>query len=507
MEGLLASVNANGFATTQVYDAVGQRLAIIDARGNRTSFTWDADGRQTGTIDALGNLVTYQYDAASRRVLRIDGRGLLTSYVYDAASRLIGQQYQDGTRATMTYDANSRRTVLSDWTGLYTSTYDPDSRLSSVVNPAGIAITYSYDAVGQRATMVQPTGTFTYVYDPAGRISNLTNPEGQVTSWSYDANSRVTGQALANGVQVSNTYDNADRLLLLANLGTGGTTLSSFAYTYNPVGNRTQVVEVDGSVVTWSYDPTYQLTNEQRSGPNSYNITYAYDAVGNRTLMVNSGAPTTYAYNAANELATSQASAGVTTYTFDGDGNLLTTLAPGNQLTTNTWDGENRLTKVALPSGIVDTFTYNGDGQRVQKQDSTGHDQPRLGRAEHPAGDKRQQYHPGRLHAGAAALRQSDLAVARRRGLVLPVRRAGLDEGAGEQRGLGDRQLSVRFVRQHAALTGSSNKSFRYAGQIGYYLDPDTVSSIFRADYTLLRCVDFMDRADAKVGSHYMYMF
>ena len=79
----------------------------------------------------------------------------------------------------MTYDANSRRTVLSDWTGLYTSTYDPDSRLSSVVNPAGIAITYSYDAVGQRATMAQPTGTFTYVYDPAGRISNLTNPRAR----------------------------------------------------------------------------------------------------------------------------------------------------------------------------------------------------------------------------------------------------------------------------------------------------------------------------------------
>ena len=62
----------------------------------------------------------------------------------------------------------------------------------------------------------------------------------------------------------------------------------------------------------------------------------------------------------------------MTTYTFDGDGNLLTSLAPGNQLTTNTWDGENRLTQVALPTAITDSFTYNGDGQRVQKQDSTG---------------------------------------------------------------------------------------------------------------------------------------
>jgi len=271
----------------------------------------------------------------------------------------------------MTYDADSHRTVLSDWTGLYTSAYDPDGRLSSVVNPAGIVITYNYDAVSQRAWMAQPTGTFTYVYDPVGRISNLTNPESQVTTWSYDAANRVTAQLLANGVRVSNTYDDADRLLLLANLTSTGTTLSSFNYAYNAAGNRSRVLEADGSVVSWNYDPTYQLTNEQRSGANSYNITYTYDAVGNRTVMVNNGVPTTYTYNAANELATNQGVAGVTTYTFDGCGNLLTSLAPGGQLTTNTWDGESRLTQVALPSGTVDVITYNGDGQRVQKQDLT----------------------------------------------------------------------------------------------------------------------------------------
>ena len=152
--------------------------------------------------------------------------------------------------------------------------------------------------------------------------------------------------------------------------------MSSFNYTYNPVGNRTQVVEADGDVLTLSYDPTYQLTNERRSGANSYNISYVYDAVGNRTLLVNNGVPTTNTYNAGNELVTSLASGGVTTNrttnTYDGSGNLLTTQAPGNQWTTNTWDGENRLTRVALPSGIVDSFTYNGDGQRVQRIDSTG---------------------------------------------------------------------------------------------------------------------------------------
>ena len=95
--------------------------------------------------------------------------------------------------------------------------------------------------------------------------------------------------------------------MLLADLTTSGTTLSSFNYTYNPAGNRTQVVEANGDVLTLSYNPTYQLTNEKRSGANSYNISYTYDPVGNRTVLTSSGALTTNTYNAGNELVTSQA--------------------------------------------------------------------------------------------------------------------------------------------------------------------------------------------------------
>jgi RHS repeat-associated protein len=369
---VVGSTNANGLTTTQVYDAISQRIAVEDANANRTTFAFDAAGRRVGMSDALGNLTTWGYDAASRQTLRIDGRGLATTYVYDDASRQTGIQYQNGQRATMVYDAYSQRTVLADWTGSYSSTYDPEGRVTSVVNPAGIAITYAYNAISLRVTMNQPTGLFTYAYDPASRISTLINPEGQATSFAYDANSRVTANSLANGVNASWSYDNAGQILLLANVNSSGTTLSSFNYTYNPVGNRTQVAEVDGSMVTWSYDPTYQLTNEQRSGANAYNITYGYDPVGNRSVLVNNGSPTTYTYNAANELATSQTSAGVTTYKFDGCGNQLIMQAPSIQLTTYLWDGENRLTQVALPSGIVDTFVYNGDGQRVQVRDSSG---------------------------------------------------------------------------------------------------------------------------------------
>ncbi len=402
--------------------------------------------------------------------------------MYDAASRLTGQQYQDGTRATFAYDANTRRTVLSDWTGLYTSSYDRGGRLSSVVNPAGIVITYNYDTVGRRATMLQPTGTFTYVYDPAGRMSILTNPEGQTTTWSYDPASRVTQQLLANGVTVSNTYDKADRLLFLANVGPGATTLSSFAYTYNPMGNRTQVVEFDGSVVTWSYDPTHQLTNEQRSGTTAYNITYVYDGIGNRTLMVNNGTPTTYSYNVANELLTSQTGGGTTTYTFDGDGNLLTTAAPAGQLTTNTWDGENRLTAVSLPT-VVDTFTYNADGQRVRQQG--------------PIGTTNQIWDDQNVlleTSGSNIIQAVYSLEPRLYGNLISLLRGATDsfylfDAHGSTRQLTRIAGSVSDTYIYDSFgnllfqNGSTTNSFQYIGRLGYYFDLDTSLFYIRARY------------------------
>jgi RHS repeat-associated protein len=394
----------------------------------------------------------------------------------------------------MAYDVNSQRTVLSDWTGSYTSSWDPVGRLSSVVNPAGIALTYGYDAVGQRARLSQPTGLFTYTYDPVGRISRLVNPENQVSTWQYDAASRVTAILLANGTQASYTYDHADHLLLLANLTSGGTTLSSFNYTYNSIGNRTQVVEANSDVVSWTYDPTYQLTNEERSGANAYNITYVYDPVGNRTLLLNGGAATTSTYNAANELAASQTAAGTTTYAFDRTGNLLTSLAPGNQWTTNTWDDENRLTQVALPSGIVNSFSYNGDGQRVQKQDSSG--------TTNHVWDG----HNILLETNASNTIQVVYTLEPRLfGHLVSQSRGGTDsfylfDGLGSARQLANRSssLSDSYVFDSfggiVAHSGTTTNPFRFVGRRGYYYDSDTADVYVRRRFYATAAGRFISR-------------
>jgi YD repeat-containing protein len=49
----LASVNANGFATTQVYDANSQHTVFSDLTGSYTS-TYDPDGRVSSVINPAG---------------------------------------------------------------------------------------------------------------------------------------------------------------------------------------------------------------------------------------------------------------------------------------------------------------------------------------------------------------------------------------------------------------------------------------------------------------------
>ena len=275
------------------------------------------------------------------------------------------------------YDAIGNRLKMHDGTGRSTHSYDNRNAVRTVQDPANKTITFAYDAVGRRTLLIEPDGgRFTYVYDAAGRIDHLFNPQNDRNTWLYDAAGRVTTMTLANGTRAAYIYDAADRLTRLANLKSDGTVISRFDYGYDAVRNRTRVVEADGNLVTWTYDNTYQLTRERRSGADSYDVTYTYDPAGNRGTMLQSAVTTTYVYDAANELLTLKDSAGTTTYTYDADGNQLTQQVPVTGTTSHTWDYEDLLTRVHLPGGGRSTFTYNWQNKRVQIEDSGGTSKP-----------------------------------------------------------------------------------------------------------------------------------
>ncbi len=199
----------------------------------------------------------------------------------------------------------------------------------TAAKPDDKTITYAYDALGRRATMADPDGgLFTYTYDAGSRLVEEVNPQGEITTIGYDALGRMVDQRLGNGNLTTQVYDAAGRTTGVANAMSSGGILSRFSYTYDRAGNRAAMTRLDHNDnlqrVTWTYDKTYQLTQEEatlRVSPvmffRMFNATFTYDPVGNRLLEqeviefpVPSSGTTTYAYDAANELKTKRPPAG-----------------------------------------------------------------------------------------------------------------------------------------------------------------------------------------------------
>ncbi len=103
--------------------------------------------------------------------------------------------------------------------------------------------------LGSRVGMVdQDGGVTTYAYDPRGQLAEVVNPFGEATTWSWDALGREARQSLANGVTVSQTYDPAGRAASRVYYDPEGVELAMYTASYDPVGNRTGVEELDGGL-------------------------------------------------------------------------------------------------------------------------------------------------------------------------------------------------------------------------------------------------------------------
>ncbi len=136
----------------------------------------------------------------------------------------------------------------------------------------------------------------------------------------------------------------------MANKKPGPVTISSFTYTLDATGNRTQMADLSGTH-TYQYDALYRLTQVTYPGPQT--DTYTFDAVGNR-LTKNA---TAYTYDNADQMLT----AGGVSYGYDSNGNLTS-----RGTDTFAYDHENRLASTAI-GGVGGAYTYNGDGLRLSR--------------------------------------------------------------------------------------------------------------------------------------------
>lgn len=245
-ENFQASIPADSetnVRTEYTYDANDNRLSILDGNGHLTSFTYDVLNRLATESDALTHTWIYEYDALGNRVSMTDANHATTSYTYDEANRLTGISYPDSS-VQFTYDAAGRRLSMTDAVGTTQWVYNALDQATDITDPFDQTVQYAYDPAGNKTALTYPAGqTVSYTYDPGNRLTTVNNGQSLAASYQYDGANRLSILTRANNVNTAYDYDDAGNLLSIVHALNGIQLVASYQYTYDPMGNRTQVIE------------------------------------------------------------------------------------------------------------------------------------------------------------------------------------------------------------------------------------------------------------------------
>ncbi len=170
---------------------------------------------------------------------------------------------------------------------------------------------------------------------------------------------------------MSNVYEtDRDVLASKVNKKLDTTTISSYFYTVNNLGQRTGVNK-DGTAfastrdIAWGYDSLGQVVKADSSIADQ-DRAYQYDGIGNRTSGSAGASPastTSYTPNALNQYT----AIGALNPTHDDDGNMTSGPLPANVNASSTfvWDGENRLIEAQVNSGATVSYVYDSQSRRI----------------------------------------------------------------------------------------------------------------------------------------------
>ncbi|HBF11828.1 MAG TPA: hypothetical protein DDW49_00310 [Deltaproteobacteria bacterium] len=211
--------------------------------------------------------------------------------------------------------------------------YDVLNRLNRVQDPRGFILQYLYDPSGLVTRMTYPGNrSVNYAYNAVGQLESLTDWLGNVTRYSYDGAGHLTGMRYPNGHQSSYNYDAASRLVGLINRKPDNSVLSSYQFTLDALGRRTQVEKEEPLLPFISAEDSASAYNNENALTNRANDNYSYDANGNLARKTEAAGLSTYNFNEKNQLSSILSPAGQIDFTYDGDGDRVL-MARGNQHT------------------------------------------------------------------------------------------------------------------------------------------------------------------------------
>lgn len=352
----------NNVVTTLVYDVQGRLDTSTTAPGTSfeaiTNYDYDANGNLTKVTLPNGVVMEYSYDNAQRLTGMKDALSNTTTYTLDAAGNITGEQVHNSMAVlkyshTQVFDELSRiiRSIgAASQTSQYA--YDKNSNLKTYTDARNYPSSYAYDALQRLVTSTDAlngvatlgynerdevtslkdprNNTTTYTRNGFGDIISEVSPDRGTTSYTVDKAGNITQRVDARSIVSNYTYDALDRLLTIAY--PSETTLNV--------------------VLTWDDNPTPGQCGTSK---------------GRLCRVVDSAGTSDYTYNTLGQLTQVKDIRGsltlTTAYTYDKAGNITSITLPSGRVITYTLNGNAQVTGVSAPVGgagvsLASSITY-----------------------------------------------------------------------------------------------------------------------------------------------------
>ncbi|MBO7465548.1 MAG: hypothetical protein J6T56_06850, partial [Bacteroidales bacterium] len=309
--------DANNHSSIELKDAGGRPRVIHPSGQQPVHFVYDPVGNNIRVRSSLPDdwERNYTYDRLGRRLTYQEGE-LVESLTYDGGNLSTHAQSwsENGLPQSRTthYHYNAHRLDSVGYDDALTTIYHYDQygRVDSLYDESGV-VCYTYGNMGEVTNetriyalpfLSQPIALTTqFTYDSWGRILNITYPDNEVVNYGYDLGGQLqsitnnssytyldnvaydrfgakTSQAYGNGIATDYSYHILTRRLtgISSNDGT------SISYTYDPVGNVTQVassyswMQGQNLTETFTYDASDQLVSASETQFQSYLLDVTY---------------------------------------------------------------------------------------------------------------------------------------------------------------------------------------------------------------------------------------
>jgi RHS repeat-associated protein len=333
VDGFVASItDENGNVETQTHDPRGMPAQVVEASTSTiprtTTTTWDSSWREPDTI--VSATVT-------------------ADFTYNSLGAPLTRTLTDDTTFTLPYPTNGRtRTWTLDWA---TTSYQ-QGELLAVHGPRWVTggtidtTSFGYNANGYLRSVANALGqTYTVLaWDWRGAPLAIADPNGVVTTFSYDIHGRPLSVTTQPGLSQSRygfTYDAVGNLTQVTSpLG------ASLTNTVDQAGRVTVATDVRSESQALSYDNDnnpVSLTTNNATGSAQQSHSATYDEWGRLLQSIGGTTPATQVWSLA----------------YDKLSNLTSFTEPLSHQWQNNWDALNRITIQTDPQSATVGYSYD----------------------------------------------------------------------------------------------------------------------------------------------------